>query len=280
MPVPAITASARRTAMPAARFVRVRRRRVTATLFAAGLLLVSQSAMAVSPDRAGATTHPPYGHGMPRPVPAKPPAANVPGPLPMKAGSIRVDAAPLAAATPATAKFALRALVIATDATDWGRDTWKATLDRVGAGYDILYARDTALTRNTLVRADGTGKYGAILLTNSELAVQDAGGTVSSALTGDEWNLLWGYERDFGVRQATLYTSYGTFPEDYCRRGGGGPAVGAPPLTPPPPPAGTAVFSYLNPAARIPITQSYVYRDTLAAGCGAQPVLTAGSNVL
>ena len=46
-----------------------------------------------------------------------------------------------------------------------------------------------------------------------------------AASTSTEWNILWAYERNFGVRQAALYTSYGTWPEDYClqlrRRGRG-----------------------------------------------------------
>src|SRR6266511_3036341 len=43
---------------------------------------------------------------------------------------------------------------------------------------------------------------------------------------------------------------------------------------------GASLLSDLNPAAQIPIVQSYVYRDKLAAGCNAQSVLTAGSDVL
>jgi hypothetical protein len=39
---------------------------------------------------------------------------------------------------------------------------------------------------------------------------------------------------------------------------------------------GAATFDYLNATAQIPILQSYVYRDQLEPGCGAQPVLTAG----
>jgi hypothetical protein len=260
--------------------------------FAASLILASQSAMALAPDRPDPGTYSASdSHRMPTPVlPAAPPRVAIPPALPKMSGSVPIrpdthvgsgssDAlAPQAA--PATAKFALRALVIATDPADFGRDTWKTTLDRVGAGYDILYARDTPLTRNSLVRPDGTGRYGAILLTNGGLEIQNAAGTFVSALSNDEWNLLWAYEREYGVRQATLYTSYGTFPEDYCLRAGSETGVGTTPLSTTLTGAGPAVFSYLNRTATIPITQSYVYRDTLAAGCAAQPVLAAGSSVL
>ena len=40
-------------------------------------------------------------------------------------------------------RVALRALVVAIDSGDWGVDTWKATLDQVGAAYDVLYTGDT-----------------------------------------------------------------------------------------------------------------------------------------
>ena len=274
--------------MHAARHTRSRTRRTAVTLLAASLLLVTQSATAAIPDHAkSAAVKPPYGHGMPRPLPpGGPPTVPVPKALSQLPGAVpvrpdthvRPDAASpqVAAVTPATAKFALRALVVATDTADWGKDTWKATLDRVGVAYDILYARDTALTRNSLVRPDATGRYGAVLLTSSGLQLPDG----TSALSADEWNLLWAYERDYGVRQAALYTSYGTAPEDYCLRAGTETAVDTTPLNTTLTATGAAVFSYLNPTARIPITQSYVYRDTLAAGCAAQPVITAGSSIL
>src|SRR5262249_4792269 len=113
-----------------------------------------------------------------------------------------------AAATLATAKFALRALIVAVDDTDFGVPTWRSTLDWVAAAYDVLCSRTTRLTGDSLVRADGTGRYDAILLTNNMLLYQDASGNYVSGLSADQWNLLWAYERDYGVRQATLYNSY------------------------------------------------------------------------
>ena len=245
---------------------------------AAVMLVVTGLVLTTAPPVMAA--EPPASHRLPTPVlPVGPPRVAIPPALPKIPGSVPVRPS-IAAAAPATAKMALRALVIATDPTDFGRDTWKATLDRVGAGYDILYARDTALTRNSLVRPDGTGRYDAILLTTGGLEIQDSAGHFVSALSNDEWNTLWAYERDFGVRQAALYTGYGTFPEDYCLRAGSEGSVGTTPLVTTLTAAGASVFSYLNRTARIPVTQSYVYRDTLAAGCAAQPVLTAGTAVL
>ena len=84
------------------------------------------------------------------------------------------------------------------------------------------------------------------------------------------------------MRQATLYNSYGTFPEDYCLRAGSEGSTGASTqlATLTAAATGTGPFSDLKPGAQIPITQSYVYDDTLASGCSATPVLTSGSSTL
>lgn len=243
-------------------------------------------------------------------VPGYPPVASpqvtAPAPLPQMDGTVPMDAdlrigagdatnsggsttlrsrtaetsTALAAAAAPNGKVALRALVVAVDSSDWGVDTWKATLDRVGAGYDVLYTSTAPLTADTLVRPDGTGKYNAILLTTNNLLYQDASGAFVSGLSDDEWNLLWAYERDYRVRQATLYNSYGTWPEDYCMRAGSEGGVGDTPLKTALTSTGAQVFSDLNPAAQIPLQQSYVYRDQLDPACGGQAVLTAGTDVL
>lgn len=246
---------------------------------------------------------------------------SVPGPLPTRAGSVRIDttrtvrpgvgngrgaraqagttvtaafssaadsyalgsyaAAPTAAAAAvASPRVALRALVVAVDAADFGVATWTSMLNRVGASYDVLHTASTALTSESLVRPDGTGRYNAILLTNSMLLYQDSAGGFVSGLTADEWNLLWAYERDYGVRQATLYTSYGTFPEDYCLRARTETTIGDTPLQVALTATGAPIFDYLKSSAKVPVIQSYVYRTQLAAGCNGRSVLTAGSDVL
>jgi hypothetical protein len=234
----------------------------------------SVAAAELRPDGAGAGRH----HHYVGPAPVAPPPVEAPGPLPVpKAPAVRVSGVPSPAAV--TDQVALRALVIAVDPEDWGAATWKSTLDRVGAGYDVVYSRNTPLTASTLLRPDGTGKYNAILLTNNAQVYFD-GGAITSGLDADEWNRLWAYERDFGVRQASLYTSYGTWPEDYCLRPVGEGGVGDTPLNASLTTAGAAVFDYLKPTAQIPITQSYVYRTALADDCAADPVLAAGDDVL
>lgn len=217
-----------------------------------------------------------------------------PGPLPTKSGTVRVTPSTVgrsAAGESASAtsgdvgtlalndQVALRALIVATDTADFGVPTLTTTLDRVGAAYDIIYTATQTLSAGTLVRTDGVGKYNAILLTNSMLLYEDNGNYVSG-LTNTEWNTLWAYERNFEVRQAALYTSYGTWPEDYCLNSNGEGGVGDTPLPVSLTTDGADVFDYLDSAAQIPVTQSYVYRTSIRSGCAADALMTNGSDVL
>ena len=65
----------------------------------------------------------------------------------------------LAAAAAPNGKVALRALVVAVDTGDWGVDTWKATLDRVGAAYDVLYTGTAPADRG---HAGAAGRHGQV----------------------------------------------------------------------------------------------------------------------
>ncbi|MET8151676.1 hypothetical protein ACIBSW_38200 [Actinoplanes sp. NPDC049668] len=217
------------------------------------------------------------------------PTEKRPGPLPKRTGSVKVvkPAKPVGRA-PASAsaslaglndQVALRALVIGTDTNDFGVATWKATLDRVGVAYDVLYSATTPVTTSTFVRPDGVGRYNAVLLTNSML-VYESGGSYLVGLDPAEWNIVWAYERNFGVRQAALYTSYGTWPENYCLTSAGETGVGSTPINLSLTPTGAGVFDYLKSTAQIPLVQSYVYRTAITPGCGAEATLTEGGNVL
>jgi hypothetical protein len=260
--------------------------RTLLAVFCAGLLVAAQPAPARAqpprPEQPGAVAPQVPGFG----EVARPPATR-PAALPRRNGQVAVRAPGAAGArsgsiTTAAAgndRVALRALVVATNAEDFGVPTWKATLDRVGAAYDVLYSADTALTPDTLVRADGTGRYNAILLTNSML-VYASGGSYLNGLDSVEWNTLWAYERNFGVRQAALYTSYGSWPEDYCLRSAGETPVGDTPLNVNLTAAGAGVFDYLKADVTVPVVQSYVYRTTIAPGCSADAIVTTGTDVL
>lgn len=262
--------------------VRLPRRRTVRTVLAvvcAGVLVASLQAPAEakagrSPKAGAAPQVPGYGQV------ASPRAAR-PVPLPKHSGKVAVTAAakPKAALAGVNDKVALRSLIVATDPSDFGVATLTTTLDRLGAAYDVLYDSTTAVTTGTLVRADGTGKYNAILLTNSMQLIASGGG-YTSGLDSGEWNILWAYERNFGVRQAALYTSYGTWPEDYCLQSAGETSVGDTPLNVSLTSTGAGVFDYLKAGVTIPVVQSYVYKTSIAPGCSATATLTDGTNVL
>ncbi|RSM86873.1 hypothetical protein DMH04_11485 [Kibdelosporangium aridum] len=212
-------------------------------------------------------------HPLIRAAVARPKQSPVPPKLPVVNGPV-ISAARVKAAVNATTKVALRVLVIASSTTDFGLPTWKSTLDRIGQPYDVILAKNTTLRANMLVNNDGTAKYSAVLLTDNALISEG-----TSAFDSAEWAVLWSYERTHGIRQVSLYTSYGTFPEDYCLREGSEGPISTPvqaTLTQ----AGSQFFDYLKASARIPITESYVYRSRLQPGCSAQALLTVGNDVL
>ncbi|MFC0114218.1 Agd3-related carbohydrate-binding protein [Kibdelosporangium aridum] len=172
-------------------------------------------------------------------------------------------------------RVALRQLVVATDAEDFGLAAWKSVLDGIGTPYDVLLARTERLDAGRLVRPDGVGRYNAILLTNNALLYAN-NGSYHSAFATPQWNALWDYERQFQVRQVALNTFPGQTPEDYCLRPVREGAVGTQPemasIT------GNRMFDYLKDDARIPITQSYLYRARL--GCTAEPLLKVGDDIV
>ncbi|WP_158889501.1 hypothetical protein [Amycolatopsis anabasis] len=176
-------------------------------------------------------------------------------------------------------KVALRQLIIATTPDDFALPGWKAVLDRIGTPYDVLFARTEPVRASRFVRPDGVGRYNAILLTDNALLTRE-GGEYRSALDDSEWRELWHYERAFGVRQVALNTAPGTAPEDYCLRSRAEGEVRADPVPVALTGAGAGVFDYLKPAARLPLTHSYLYRTRLAPDCAAQPILTHERDVL
>jgi len=248
----------------------------------AALVVGASGLISAAPAHGG----PPTGSGAPPAVAGRgevaPPRPARPAPLPRpsKTTPIPLRAGAAASAAAPTDKVALRALVLAVDEQDFGLPTWRTVLDRVGVPYDVVTTRTTPLTAGSLVRPDGVGRYNAVLLTSASLLHPDGAGGYVSGLDADEWHRLWAYERDYAVRQVSLYTAPGTWPEDYCLRPVGEGGVGDAPLHASLTAAAAPIFDYLRSTARIPITQSYVYRVSVAPGCAAQPLLTAGRDVL
>ncbi|ONI90396.1 hypothetical protein ALI144C_03025 [Actinosynnema sp. ALI-1.44] len=241
------------------------------TLFLPGATALPAAADAHAHGSNAKHKHPLIRADVARPQPSPPPRLRpVNGAVAAKPEDTRVLA---------PTKVALRPLVIALDNADFGLPTWKSVLDKVGTPYDVLLARSEPLTAARLTRPDGTGKYNAILLTDNALLYQNGSGDYVSAFDAAEWQALWTYESTYQVRQASLYMSWGTFPEDHCLRAGSEGGVETPPVQATLTSAGAQFFDYLKPTAQIPISYSYVYRSTLASGCDAQPLLMLGTDV-
>src|SRR4051794_15262889 len=155
--------------------VRPNHRRAVRTLIAAlaaGAMVAALPGSAVAKPKPRPTVAPHVpGYGQVAPPRVTPPAT---AKLPKRTGKVAVttprstsESKTAAKALSATAttlaglndKVALRALIVATNTDDFGVPTWKTTLDRLGASYDVLYDSTSTITTDTLVRADGTGKY-------------------------------------------------------------------------------------------------------------------------
>lgn len=168
---------------------------------------------------------------------------------------------------------ALKVLVISAGTNDPTLATAKTILSQHAVPFDVLDATTSDLTENTLVAADGSGKYQGVMLTTGGLGYQDAAGNWVSALTDPEWALLWSYEKTYQARQLALYTYPGSYPEDYgIRAAGGESSTNTATLTP----AGQQVFPDLKTTTAVPINYAYNYPATTETvpGVTTTPLLT------
>lgn len=152
-------------------------------------------------------------------------------PLPVLGGEIVVQQN-LSPAAAAPSRVQMRLLLVSPTRDNPGLEALEALCDQVGTPCDSLIASTTPLTSDTLIAANGEGRYQGIFLTDNQLAYA-VGSSYQSAFDATEWNLLWEYARDYGVRQVSLYTYPGTFPEFY---GTASPAIRTPPTRPTTPP--------------------------------------------
>jgi len=141
----------------------------------------------------------------------------------------------------------------------------------IGVPYDVLIAKNTALTTAQLIDASGDGKYQGIILSEKALVFNN-NGVFESAFDSTEWNLLWQYMREFGVRQVAMSGFPGASPEDYGLRNVTGQET-ADTVTARITSQGANIFESLKSDADVPITGSFTYRAEL---CGAAcPDVTA-----
>lgn len=194
-------------------------------------------------------------------------------PLPQLGGTVPVQPS-LRVAAALSSKVQMKLLLVSPTADNPGLDALVALCDQVGIPCDSFIAGTTPLTGSVLVDPSGVGRYQGILLTDNQLAYE-TNGVYASAFDADEWNLLWQYERDYAVRQVSLYTFPGTFPESYgIGLAAAQDTTGAPyptTLTAP----GAAVFSALKGGVNIPIRYAYSYLAALepSSGVAATPLI-------
>ncbi|MEZ4629609.1 MAG: putative Ig domain-containing protein [Deinococcales bacterium] len=185
-------------------------------------------------------------------------------------------------------RLAMKLLVISATNADSGLATIELMLKQVGVPYDVLLAVDPAekagatgkvLTSADLIAANGDGKYQGIILTDGSLGY-DTGTGYASAFSNAEWNLLWQYAREYQVRQVSLFTFPGTFPEDLGLRfdsvqnPGLGESVNAKLAPTPDNSLARSIFASLKPSIEIPVTLAYTYLATIvASNADTKPLL-------
>ena len=94
-------------------------------------------------------------------------------------------------------------LITATD-TETGYAAMSTFLKRIGIPFDSLIASQEVLTTERLEAQPGLGNYSGIILTTNNLAFFD-GTNWLSAFDPIEWQILQDFERDYKIRQLTLY---------------------------------------------------------------------------
>ena len=208
------------------------------------------------------------------------PTPAVQQPLPSLKGMIAPRFSTLSVAP--SNRVELRLLVVSANASDPSLSAVTTLLDTMGLPYETLLAEEDTLTEARLVAANGDGRFQGVVLTEGGLG-HLSGGDWVSAFDNDEWNLLWEYERAFKVRQLTLYTFPGTYPEDYGLRLAGYQDTTAAPYPVALTSAGRDVFKSVQPTAQVPLRHAYTYLAGLEGSTGitATPLLQdAGGNAV
>lgn len=104
----------------------------------------------------------------------------------------------------------------------------KAILDTFLIPYEVVDVSTAPFGSVALTNPDGTGRFQGVILAEGQLATWP-GSTLH--MSAEDWNRLWAYERDYGVRELVLYTFPGTYPEDRCLTLVGGFLTPSPPPT-------------------------------------------------
>lgn len=197
--------------------------------------------------------------------------------------------------------LALKVLVISAEggATRPSLLAITSVLEQVGVPHDTIVLKGPQATAlqlvpGTLDDGAGNGRYQGIILETGDLAYEQSPGYYPSAMTAAQWALLRQYQRDFGVRSATLYTrpaitvtDDGVYPLDVSyglTSAGAVVATDASPVTATFTATGQQVFSYLNVANPIVFKNAagsslFTYPSTPVSSTAAVPLLMSTDGV-
>jgi hypothetical protein len=183
----------------------------------------------------------------------------------------------------------MKILLLASSPDDLGYLSMSYYLSHLGTPYQAVFinnltpdASGNRLSGVPLIdTATGNGLYQGIIQTDSSFSVCST--TCQSLLSNSDWAKLTNYETQYSVRAATYYTypdpQWGLQAVD-----SGSGYTEANPLNVTLSAAGASVFSYLNPAAQIPVSGkgtsmiwAYKALPTAAANETTTPLLMAGA---
>ncbi len=180
------------------------------------------------------------------------------------------------AATPASDAFAsveMKLLVISATGNDPELDTTRNSLETLGTPYSVMIVKDDPLEAADLVYPDGTGKYSGIILTSGNLSHEVSPGKWDSAFDATEWQTLWNYEKNYGIRQVALNSYPSNWPENYGFDYDNVYSVTDQSYDVHLTDEGAATFPYLQKDAVVAIKHAYVYVAKLSENSTAKPLL-------
>ena len=177
----------------------------------------------------------------------------------------------------------MKLLVIGIDGTEPSYSAILAFLDQLGIPYDSYLSVNHLNSPSqyplpVFSGGPGSANYYGIVLTVGNLAYCNASGTCQSTFSTADWAAMDSFTAAFGVRTLSYYT----WPEaryGLSYAGAMSPTTAAPAnLTIPA--AGAPVFSYLKPAAQIPVANAYMYLAAPVAATGetTTPILQVAQN--
>ncbi|MFN8487919.1 MAG: hypothetical protein U0350_10025 [Caldilineaceae bacterium] len=197
--------------------------------------------------------------------------------LPLVAQGEGAQAQSVQAAAVLNLPIDLKLLVISADGKETDYPAITSFLSQIGIPFDTLIASQTPLTAAMLSNGTVHGFYQGIILVTGNLSYFNS--TLNqwvSAFDSNEWNTLWNYEAQFGVRQVTSYTYPGGWPDSYGLNLVTFQDTTTTPLNATLTAAGQKIYPYLKATTPVTIKNAWVYLATIVNTAVTTPLLTSG----